>query len=244
MAPGELHHVVRRGFPGFVPSGLEPLVLEDGHLEGDGPLRYGIHLHNVCAAVSFNFADGDHRAIPDATVKLLKAEVKMSRTEVYRAIGAVGKSAHGSQHTIILLAKLGRGGVQISRVALRKQQPLDPQPIHAPDQHLHALFGSVARNRAEVTVNVPDPEVLGSLLDFRDGKPGLGKCQCAACAKGFEDCSAIKQCGSRSLVGFAQQRLQRIQITLGRGYDGGIILAGKGDTLVVGHARDLILDSI
>src|SRR5689334_13105619 len=98
MASGEFDHVVGGGFARFVAACLEPFVLQDGHLKGEGTLDDGIHFRNIRPPIRLNLTYGYHGAVPYATVELLEAKFKIGRTDKYRTIGAVGKSHYGPQH--------------------------------------------------------------------------------------------------------------------------------------------------
>src|SRR5690349_121829 len=92
----------------------------------------------IPAPVRLDLTDGDHGPVPDAAVKLLETEVEISRTQIHGPISAVGESPHGAQHAMVLLAELVGRGMHLGRIALRKQEQLDPQAVDAADQHLHA----------------------------------------------------------------------------------------------------------
>src|SRR5262249_52243317 len=78
-----------------------------------------------------------------------------------RPVSALREAFDSEHDPIVFLADLVGGGMKLRGVALRKNEPLDPQPIRAADQYFHALFGAVARDRMEMAMDVPNSDARG-----------------------------------------------------------------------------------
>src|SRR5215510_10103425 len=127
MPLSKLNQVVWAGFTGFIAVDFEPRVLQDGHVHRGSLRDDQIHFRNVATPVSLQLADAHHGAVLHATIELLKAELQVSWAQIDRTVSSVWKAPQGSQHSIVFLSKLLRGGMAVGRVALGEYKPLNTQ---------------------------------------------------------------------------------------------------------------------
>ena len=76
--------------------------------------------------IDLQFADTNHRPIADAAIELPQTEIKKSGAQINRPVGSLGKAPHRTHHSIVFLAQLVLSRMQVRRVALGKDQPIDP----------------------------------------------------------------------------------------------------------------------
>ena len=198
MPLGQFDQIIRSGLARIVAIQFQPGMLQNGDVHGNRALDDGVQLRSVAPHVRLQFSHADHRPIPDAAIELAQTEVKETRTQKDGPVGPIGEPANSRHDPIVFRTDHLRGGMKVGGVALREDDPLDPQAIHAPDHHLHTLFRSVARDGAEMAMDVPNSEA-----------PGLGRLtpkhrQSAATAKRTEKTSSGEH---RTSLGRYSERL-------------------------------------